>query len=273
MISLSRFFVYLIAGVSLIPVRGGELIMWALLPLKNFANAKQRLSSVLSPQERCGLFQSMVKDVLEVLQGHPDIDNTMIVSDDPVARLLAQEYGAEFLAESVLKVSGLNESIQAAVSELSRRGIDEVMVVHGDLPLISSVEISRLVCAHRKQRDLTHPPTPALTLAPDDRREGSNCLLCTPASLLSYCYGANSFIRHAAQASHRGMSLQVMTLSGIACDIDTPEDLRILIERLDGQNNAVHTYRYIVENGLSERMTKFETVQFTAVDMQYRWVI
>ena len=238
--------------------------MWALLPLKNFAQAKQRLSAVLTPTQRCGLFQSMVQDVLAMLQSHPDIENTLIVSEDPRARLMAYEYGAEFLFEPALKVSGLNPSIQAAVSELSLRGVDDVMIIHGDLPLISSVELSQLVCAHRAQG--YH----ALTIAPDDRRDGSNCLLCTPASSLIYCYGTNSFSKYVEQSCDLGMSLQVIASPGFACDIDTPEDLVTLFERVDA-SNAPHTYRYISANGLFDCLRILETPHFNNVERQYGW--
>ncbi|MEE8056503.1 MAG: hypothetical protein V3T17_01520, partial [Pseudomonadales bacterium] len=167
-------------------------------------------------------------------------------------------------AESTLQVRGLNQSIQAAVGELSRRGVDDVMIVHGDLPLISTVEISQLLRVHRAQG------SPALTLSPDDCREGSNCLLCTPASRLTYCYGSNSFARHAAQASYHGMSLQVVALPGIGCDIDTPQDLLALFERVDIQS-ASHTYRYITANDLVGRLSEVETSHFTTADVQYSW--
>ena len=41
-------------------------MVWALLPLKDFVNAKKRLSGVLSAAERRRLFHVMVEDVLDV---------------------------------------------------------------------------------------------------------------------------------------------------------------------------------------------------------------
>lgn len=98
--------------------------MWALVPLKNFAQAKQRLSAVLNPEERRGLFEAMAKDVLSILKSHPDIENTLVVSVDPVARQLATQYDAEFLDESNFKfrdsnTGGLNATVQAAVDGLA----------------------------------------------------------------------------------------------------------------------------------------------------------
>lgn len=248
--------------------------MWALLPLKNFAEAKSRLSSVLTPAQRSGLFQAMVNDVLTVLQSHPDIDNTLIVSDDPLAAQLARAYGADYLSESGLNASGLNQAVQAGVDELARRGIDEVMVIHGDLPLMSGAELSHLIHMHRQHSivaavgDACARIKPTLTISPDTRREGTNCLLCTPASSMTYCYGTNSFRLHAINASHIDMAFQVVCLQGVACDIDTAEDLLTLIARANSAN-ALHAYHYITANGLTERLREVQAALATPFGRQY----
>ena len=41
--------------------------MWALLPLKRFSSAKQRLAGVLTPTERRALVLAMASDVLATL--------------------------------------------------------------------------------------------------------------------------------------------------------------------------------------------------------------
>ena len=64
--------------------------MWAVLPLKDFVSAKQRLSGVLSATERRRLFHAMVEDVLSVLIQAPSIVGIVIVSDDPTAALMAR---------------------------------------------------------------------------------------------------------------------------------------------------------------------------------------
>lgn len=225
--------------------------MWALLPLKNFADAKQRLSGVLTAEQRRNLFQAMVEDVLTVLQNCSAIANTVIVADDPLAGQLARDYGADYLAEAALRARGLNAAVQAATAQLAGCGIDELMVVHGDLPLISTAEVDCLVRTHRGLR------APALTIAPDQRRRGSNCLLCSQASQLRYGYGSGSFARHAAQAGRRGMSLQVVTLPGIGFDIDTPQDLLTLLQRANRQN-APHTWRYIGNSTLGEQLAAID---------------
>lgn len=234
--------------------------MWALLPLKQFAYAKQRLSSVLSGEERYRLFTAMVKDVLTVLQQHPDIQGTLIISDDPTVESLAAEYHAEWLTEAGLQVRGLNAAVQAGVDVLARRGIDDVMVVHGDLPLLTIEEITCLVEAHRQQVSATaaEVPRPLLTVIPDERRVGTNCLLCSPASRMTYCFGTDSFLAHVAQASRCGLSLQVLGLPGLMCDIDTPVDLISLVQRANA-DTAKHSFDFIQASGLPARLARSQS--------------
>ena len=247
--------------------------MWALLPLKEFAHAKQRLSGVLSAGERYQLFEAMVRDVLSVLLRHPDIERTLIISDDPAAKTLAAEYRAELLSESGLQVNGLNPAVQAGVDVLAKRGIDDVMVVHGDLPLLTHGEITCLLEAHRQQGEASDATSanPMLTIIPDERREGTNCLLCTPASSLTYCYGRQSFLAHATQASRIGLPLQVLRLPGLMCDIDTPADLVNLVQRAT-PDIAVHSYDYIHSIGLAGRLGLVTPESTVPVGLHYHRV-
>ena len=220
--------------------------MWAILPLKDFVSAKQRLSGLLSPSERRGLFQAMVEDVLATLCGHPQLDGVLLVSDDPAAKLLAQHYGAEFLPETELEAKGLNAVVTATVRRLAERGNDEVLVVHGDLPLLTREEISTLIATHRRAG------RPAVTIATDRHRKGSNCVVATPASALEFCYGADSLAAHSAQSETLGAQLTVLELTGAGCDIDRPADLLVCLQQSEG--GAGHTREYLRQSGIDRRL-------------------
>jgi 2-phospho-L-lactate guanylyltransferase len=224
-------------------------MVWALLPLKDFVDAKQRLSGVLAPHERRRLFQAMVEDVLTVLSQHHAIDQTLIISDDPSASLLADRYNVEHLEESTLQARGLNGVIEAGAAYLAGRGIDSVMTVHGDLPLISTEELQQLIDSHMRLLDGEEC---AVTIAPDNHGTGSNVLLCTPPQVISFHYGENSFQKHGAEAARRGVTLNVETLPGLACDIDNPADLNELLET---HQTLKHSFRYLQDSGIAERLS------------------
>ena len=119
--------------------------MWALLPLKDFVQAKQRLTGCLTVSERRGLFHAMVEDVLTVLAAHSGFERIVVVSDDPAAQLLAEHYRIDCWSERDLGLSGLNGVVSAALNKMAVLTANEshpvaAMVVHGDLPLLGEQE-------------------------------------------------------------------------------------------------------------------------------------
>ncbi len=220
-------------------------MVWALLPLKDFVNAKQRLSGVLNASERRRLFHAMVEDVLAVLTTHEQIEKTVIVSDDPSAELLASRYGAEIWSEDALQAKGLNGVIDAAAARLATLNVKTMVVVHGDLPLINGKELQSLFELHCSQ------PSPALTIASDRRQTGSNCLLATPPNVIAYQYGENSFKKHQRIAVEQNVVVNTTLLPDLSIDIDIAEDLQRLC-RIERDNT--HTMSYLKASGIKERL-------------------
>lgn len=218
-------------------------MVWALLPLKDFVNAKQRLSGVLSPQERRHFFHSMVEDVLAVLARHEGIEKTVIVSDDPSAELLAEHYGVDFWSETSLPGRGLNDVVTAFARQIEQQGVDSLLVVHGDLPLLSAEQIDTLLASH--------PSSPAVTLAPDRHLQGSNCLLCSPPAVIDFHYGENSFQLHRQACERSAVAFSECLLDGVSCDVDNPEDLLVLLEKSAADIKSV---RYLKEMGIAQRL-------------------
>ena len=71
----------------------------AVLPIKQLANAKQRLRGVLDDEQRRGLFKAMVEDVLEAVTVCPSIDRAIVVTSDDEVSALAHYYGVEVRPE------------------------------------------------------------------------------------------------------------------------------------------------------------------------------
>ncbi len=74
--------------------------MWALVPVKDLAGAKKRLSPVLSSGERQGLYRAMLSDVLRALSSTASLDGIALITKDAEAELMAAEYGASVIAEA-----------------------------------------------------------------------------------------------------------------------------------------------------------------------------
>jgi 2-phospho-L-lactate guanylyltransferase len=92
-----------------------------------------------------------------------------------------------------------------------------MLTVPGDIPLVKSDEIGRLLTAHR--------PAPSFTIAPSHDEHGSNAILLSPPDAVALRFGDDSFFPHLAAAEARGIVPTIVRLPGIALDIDNPADL------------------------------------------------
>lgn len=221
-------------------------MIWAVLPLKDFGEAKQRLGGRLTPAERRALFQAMVEDVLAVLCGCEALDGVAILSDDPTARLLADLYGVALWSERELG-RGLNAVVAGAGQRLARQGVEGMLVVHGDLPLLNLNDLQSLLKSHVPG---------SLSVVPDRAGEGSNCLLLSPPDALVPRFGIGSFDAHRRAAAQAGLGWNPQALAALGVDIDSPEDLSWLLEQsqLGGR-----TREYLMASGIAARLTQAAT--------------
>jgi 2-phospho-L-lactate guanylyltransferase len=214
--------------------------MWAVIPAKNFADAKQRLGGVLTAQERPGLFAAMFEDVLATMTSVPGLDGVLVVTRDPAAMALARRYGAEVLEEA--ENLGQTAAVEAAAAWLSAHGAEGMIAVPGDIPLVPADEIAQVLAAHGA--------APAMTIVPAQDERGSNCIACSPPGLIPFRFGNDSFKPHLSEATQRGVTPVIIRLPGIGLDIDRPDDLAELAE-MPGDSRA---QRWLRDKGIAGRL-------------------
>jgi 2-phospho-L-lactate/phosphoenolpyruvate guanylyltransferase len=175
-----------------------------LVPVKAFANAKARLSSVLSGADRQRLAQWMAERVLAAAGELP----TYVACDDDHVATWASSHGATVLWHPGV---GLNVAVNDSVTELRRLGVTDVVVAHGDLPRATSL-------ANLNEVD-------TLTLVPDRRGDGTNVATLPTDTSFRFSYGPGSFQRHLAAAIASGIAVRIRRDPLLGLDIDTPSDL------------------------------------------------
>ena len=188
-----------------------------LVPVKNLANAKQRLSSVLGPETRQELAQAMCADVLETLARWRQRPAVAVVTSDLFASNFAQGLGFEVIADDVNP--GETGAIEMATAFCRDRGADHSLVIPADIPLIERSELEKIV---------ESAPPGGSVLVSDAAGRGTNAALRAPADLFPLRFGNDSFLPHLAAANATGLPCVVLNLPGIALDIDRPEDLQEL---------------------------------------------
>jgi 2-phospho-L-lactate guanylyltransferase len=189
--------------------------VWAIIPVKETAGAKQRLAPVLPAAIRQKLALAMLEDVLEAVAGVEGLGGAILVTVDPQAEALARRYGMQTLADGAH--DGHTGAVNAGARHLATRGLGTMLTLPGDLPLVTSSEIETLIAAHGS--------APAFTIAPAHDELGSNAILMSPPQAVPLRFGEDSYFPHLAAARAQGIEPCVVRLPGIAFDIDNPQDL------------------------------------------------
>jgi 2-phospho-L-lactate guanylyltransferase len=215
--------------------------VWAVVPLKSLANAKQRLGPTLRAPERTGLVVAMLEDVLAALTATPGLAGILLVSRAAEAAAIARRHGIELFAEAI--GADLSESVQAAGGYLiAHRDAAGTLILPADVPLVTPALLTPLLVDHER-----------LTLVPDKAGEGTNCILSTPPNLIRYRFDGHSFRPHVEAAHAIGIAPRIVENAALGLDIDTPDDVgRLLREPITA--GAQHTRMYLEGSGIASRL-------------------
>lgn len=210
--------------------------VWAVVPVKHLKDAKQRLSPVLTPNQRRMLISAMLEDVLNALCRARCLAGVMLVTGDATVQTVAGRFCVRVLAEDDPR--GHTHAVTFAAEVLAAEDVTSMLSVPADLPLVTPEEIDAVVQAHG--------PPPSVTVAPAHDKLGSNAMLCSPPNVLPFRFGENSFVPHLARARRLGIEPRVVERPGLGLDIDMPEDLVTFAAR----PSRTHAYDYLRRSGL-----------------------
>ena len=200
-----------------------------LLPVKDFANAKQRLCPTVDAATRAGLARAMLADVLSALEQARAPQRIVVFTASDEVIQMAAPFGFTVVVEK--SVSGHTAAVNQMVEELSTTST-RILSIAGDLPRLvpSEIDFALDACAE------------PITLLPSRDGTGTNGVVFISPARIAMEYGEGSFRRHHSKAAASGWRSDVMRLPGIAFDIDTPEDLQAFVE--DPRKDS-ETWRYL----------------------------
>ena len=194
----------------------------AILPVKSFSRAKQRLRGGLDPELRESLAEAMFRDVLDALGAADGVDAVVVVTAGEVPGAIAREHGVRVLND---REQGHSAAALIGIEAALAGGYDEALLVPGDCPALDPDELEVL---------LARPVLPPSALiVPDRHGTGTNALLLTPPGALAPSFGPDSCERHAQLARAAGTHAEVVEVPSLALDVDTPEDLAALVAASD----------------------------------------
>ena len=196
-----------------------------LVPVKNLAQAKQRLSVAMPQSARTRLAQAMLLDVLSAISEWGGMPCSVVTGD---------KYGCDLARRLSMKIihdaenPGETWAIERATRVCVEEGCESTLVLPADIPLITPGELELIA---------KHAPEKGTLLVPAGDGRGTNAAYRSPADLFPLRFGNDSFKPHLAAAQALGSPCVVLQLPGIAVDVDGPEDLHQLAS-LPGETEA-----------------------------------
>lgn len=194
------------------------MTLWAIVPVKPLQRGKSRLAGALDSAQRAQLNRMLLERTLRTLADLEEIEHVLVVSRDSAALAVARDLGARTVQED--GAPSLNTALRRATVVAQVYASRGVLVVPADLPFLTAADVRTLLAR------ALNPPV--VVIAPDRRHRGTNALLLSPANLIEYDFGGNSFVRHCERARLAGARLEVVELPSLGLDLDLPEDLELV---------------------------------------------
>jgi 2-phospho-L-lactate guanylyltransferase len=208
----------------------------AVLPVKSFSRAKQRLGDAIGAGEREQLAAAMVADVLSALAAVGEIDDVVMVTAEPLAARAAERAGVAVIDDP--EEAGQSAAAGRGIDAALVRGADRALLVPGDCPALDPRDLAQLLAR------AADPPS--VVIVPDRHGSGTNALLLSPPGVVAPSFGPGSFARHAARARAAGATVQVCELPSLGLDVDTPDDLAVLRAALEQRPDTAARTRAVL---------------------------
>lgn len=194
-------------------------MVFGILPVKSPKDAKQRLSGLLSREDRERLAWAMYEQMLDTLCTVDGFDRLAVATADPEVAGHACDCGVDVFLED--EQHSHSRSADAASARAIAMGATSVVLLPIDIPLVTRAEIESLIAA----------AGPGVVIVPSGDGTGTNALVRNPPDAIPACFGPDSLRKHCAQANSFGVPMKIVRPPGILLDVDTPEDVAELLSR------------------------------------------
>ncbi len=211
-----------------------------LLPIKDLNNAKKRLMGALTPEERFGLAEAMLKDTIRAVQGVRRAEKIFVITNYEPVIGVAAENGWEILREE--RQNSESDSVDAASRICELRGVTALLRIPLDVPLVQASDIDDLLAIECEE--------PALVIVPSRDGLGTNAILRMPPALFPSHFGMGSFAKHVGEAERIGARVIFRRNARLEMDVDDEADLLALLKN---DLSSTETGRWLRESGVESK--------------------
>jgi 2-phospho-L-lactate guanylyltransferase len=181
----------------------------AAVPVKPLPEAKSRLAGRLSTDVRATLVLALAEQTIEALHASGVIASIAVVTNE---LRLAQQKTVRWLPDA----GSLNGSLERAVEWAEGEQADGLLIVPGDLPLLTPEAVKRLISSARERNGIVVAPT---------HDGGTGALLLHPPTAIPPSFGPGSYRRHVMEGTERSLDVRTHIDEAFLRDLDTADDL------------------------------------------------
>ncbi len=202
----------------------------AIIPVRDFANTKLRLRSLLNDQERASLTSTLLRGVLVAIE-HSPIERVVVVATNPAE--------VEGLSRITSKLRVLNETqrrggVNGAMEDGLRFILNQdpkenhlLFLMPSDLPFLNREAIVEAL-ELKKDHDLI--------VNGSRRKDGTSLLMMESSKTIPLHYDDNSFVNHQREAARLGFDYLASDLEQFSCDLDDESDISLVMQRLGARS-------------------------------------
>jgi 2-phospho-L-lactate guanylyltransferase len=218
----------------------------AIIPVKRFGEAKQRLLDRVDRPQRAAIVKAMLGDVLAAVTATDGVERVIIVTGEGRAERLALRHSQRVKTPiEILRDPddrGHSEAATLGIIRAKALGAAAVALLPGDCPLLDRAELDATVA---------NLETGNVVVVPDRHGTGTNALMMAPVDAIGPAFGPDSCERHRDRAERAGYEVIVAPLESLALDLDTPDDLTALATTLAAEpSRAPQTAAALADLGL-----------------------
>jgi 2-phospho-L-lactate guanylyltransferase len=222
----------------------------AIIPVKRFGAAKQRLLEALDRPQRAALARAMLADVLAATLGAELVERVIVVTGERRAERVALRHGRTTRTSLEVmrdpKDVGHSQAATLGIVRAKALGAGCAALLPGDCPLLAAAELDAALSRMREGR---------VAVVPDRHGSGTNALLLAPADAIGPAFGPGSLARHVERVGRAGYETAIEPLESLGLDVDTPEDLAALEDVLGAEpERAAATSAELARLGRLERL-------------------
>lgn len=188
------------------------MLRWIVIPVKAPEACKTRLMPALGDDERQALVAAMLRQTVDAARS--------VVGREAVLLVGPSRHG---LSEDTVLLDdpggGLNAALTSARDAALRAGVERLLLLSADLPMVTPADVA----------DLLDAPAGAIAAGSDRAGQGTNALsLPLPqGATFRFHYGEGSFAAHREEANRLGLDFLAIQRPGLALDIDRPDEVAL----------------------------------------------